>query len=477
MFSPFAHQAHELTLSATAPWRGLFWEPGLGKTKTILDTAASMVAAKLIEGVLVLAPNGVHANWSREEIPAHLPPDLQTNVFTYHSSKASGKAYQAAAEAFLKARHPLSILLMSFDAIMTDAGSKFARRFLDSRDCLYVLDESHLIKTPGSKRTKRVMASAVYAPFRRVCTGTLVENSPFDAYSQVKWLNPNAWDELGCSNSLAFKNYFGNWEQMRTRDGACYPLLKSYKNLGDLNRIILAHGSRLLKEDCLDLPPKLYSTRSFDLSPAARRIYDELRTEYQAQFDDGQLTAALAIQRMVRLQQVTSGFLPTDDDETKRPIEDTNLRVNLLSETVESLGDTPGIVWAKYDLDIDYITERLRKEGYKVTVLDGRTKDRQASMEAFQKTGEAQWMVAKPSVGGTGFTLTRARVQVHYNTTFDPVSRKQSEDRSHRIGQEHPVLIIDLVATNSIDGYIIRNLRKKKATSNIVMGDPPRDWI
>lgn len=462
---------------------GLFHEPGLGKTKTILDNVTHLVDAKAINGLLVLAPNGVHRNWESDEIPTHLPEDLlaASKTFTWSTNKKGTLAHRGDAEALLRYGGPLAILLMSYNAIMTDEGAAYARRFLDRFRCLYDLDESHRIKTPGAKRTKRVLASAKYARFRRINTGTFVSNSPFDAYTQLRFLNERVWHEIGCPTYLAFKNVFGVWEkrwngaQQRQFDS-----LKEYKNLDVLHRFVDANGSRLLKDDVLDLPPKVPSTRYFELNKEQQRVYDELREDFFTIRESGLLTTQLAISRLVRFQQCTSGYLPaSDEDDRLLPLGTTNPRLACLLETLEELQDVPTIVWAKYTEDVDLITAALAQEGVPFVRYDGKVSDdeREEAKRRYQKDGTARVFVSKASVGGEGLTLTRTRAEVFYNTTFNPSERIQAEDRAHRIGLKHPLLIVDLVARGTIDEYILENLRKKADTSAVVMGDNLRGRI
>jgi SNF2 family DNA or RNA helicase len=472
----------ELRPSLDRPCFGLFHEPGLGKSKSAIDYGTYLADRKDINGMIVLAPNGVHRNWEREEIPTHMPEDLVTasKSFCWNTGKSDTKTFQADAEAFLRFDGPMTTLMASYDSLMTKSGANFIWRYLKKRRCLMIGDESHFFKTPSSKRTLRTLAAAQYAPFRRALTGTLVDNSPFDVYTQIKFLNDSAWDAIGCSTAAAFRAMFGVWQKSHGAGGREFDQLVDYKNLDILHRIVDAHGSRLLKDDVLDLPPKLYTKRHFELTPVQRRAYQELREEFLTIHEGGLLTAPLAITRMIRLQQVTSGYLPTDaDKECVVPLGDTNPRLSLLMEVVEEIKDQPTIIWAKYNEDVRLIMEALRKNGYSAVQYDGSIGDDEKlrNKERFQKKGDTQFFVSKSSVGGTGLTLTRAQVEIFYNTTFGLGKRKQAEDRVHRIGLLHPVLIIDLVAMNSIDGYILRNLREGRDTAAVVMGDPIRAWI
>lgn len=479
--APFSHQKTELEAHGRDGVRGLFWEMGTGKTKPVCDSFVAMNDAGEITGLLVLAPNGVHRNWERNELPLHFPPDVfdRSRIFAWQTQRASTKWHAKAAAELLAYRDGPAVLLMSYNAIMTKLGGKFARKFLDTFRCLYALDESQFAKTPGAARTKRVLASSRYAPVKRILSGTLIDNSPFDAYAQIKFLDPHAWDGLGCSTFAAFKTQFGVFVKAHGKGGKEFDQCVEFKSLHLLNRVIATYGSRVLRDDVLDLPPKLYTTRYFELSPEQKRVYQEIRDEFETILDDGDtLTAALAISRMLRLQQVTSGYLPSDSDATLRPLGKDNPRLKLLVETLEGAPDGKRVVWAKFRNDIQLIAAACKAQGWSHRIYDGSVKDdrRLENLEAFQR-GEVDVFVANPAAGGTGINLSVANVIVYYNTTFKLGERLQSESRTDRYGQTRSMLYVDLAAQGTIDEYIIRALRKKLGIAAICMGDSIRAWL
>jgi SNF2 family DNA or RNA helicase len=476
---PFKHQKAEYNLSKDMPVRGLYWEMGTGKTKPVLDTAAYLAEKGKINALMVLAPNGVHRNWAVDEIPKHLPNSIMktAEICLWLTSKASTKKFQFAAKNVLNHKG-FSILLMSYDSMMTDKGRKYAKAFLTERDCLYVLDESPRIKSPGAKRTRRVLESGGYASYRRILTGTLVDDKPFDVYTQIKFLDPHAWREYGVSNFSAFKNLFGVWEKGYARDRE-YPVLVSYRNMKLLRDIVAKYGSRVTKEQVLDLPPKSYTKRYFSLTAEQKRVYKQIQDEFEVLLQCGEvLSADLAITRLLRLQQVTSGYLPSDMDDDLRPIDGKNPRLDALLSCVEEAGSSQIIIWAKYRNDITVILQELKKLGISAVRYDGECNDDQMahSIDSFRE-GKAQVFVSNPAKGGEGITLVNANLMIYYNNYFKLSYRLQSEDRFHRIGQTRKTTIIDLAAEDTVDEHIINTLRDKKELASVVQGDTIRDWI
>ncbi len=479
----YAHQREQFERSKDLPGFAFWWEMGCAKTAPTIWTAAHLYTEGKIDALLVLAPNGVHANWTVEEIPDHLPDELKANTkcMTWFSKKAYGKGGKLAVGVSkelkeLMEHKGLSVLVASYDAIMADLGAVAIKEFLTKRKCLYVLDESGRIKTPGVKRTKRISASAKYAPFRRVLTGTPVDNNPMDIYTQIRFIRPDVWLDMGIANFSQFKSRFGIWEAVKTPQGGRFEKLVRYLDLPVLKAAAAEVGDRRLKADVLDLPEKIYTRRTFDLNPEQRRVYKELKEELRADLKDGsEVTAELAIVRMLRMSQIASGYVGNDDEELVALGE--NVRMKCLKDTLE---DVEGhvIIWGRYNIEIDCIRQMLGEQD--AVYYDGRTsdEDKAKALVRFQREGSARFFVAKPSAAGRGLTLHRAKTMIYVSNSFSLEERLQSEDRAHRAGMSNePVNYIDLVARDTMDGYILQSLRRKRNLAAEITGDELPSWV
>lgn len=278
----------------------IFPSGNCGKSKPTVDTANYLYRQGKIDAVIVLAPNGVHRNWIEGEVPDHTPDDIMGEVFgvAFSSEKAGTKKHQRLIEAAVKHRG-LSWLAMAYESFTTKNGKAAISDFLQYRKVLYVSDEAHRIKSHDSPRVKSILASAKYAPYRRLLTGTPVAVGPFDLYSQMLFLDPKFWKRHGLSTFVEFKRYFAEftkgwnpnavrWERDPTtgrsvqKFGAEYPILKNYRRLDELQALLKSHSSRKTKAEVLpDLPPKNYRRVAFQLTPEQRRMYDELSSEFQ----------------------------------------------------------------------------------------------------------------------------------------------------------------------------------------------------
>lgn len=474
---PFDHQLDHFNAHRDTPRRALFMEMGTGKTKCVIDNTQYLYLKGEIDTLLVLAPNGVHRNWITDELPVHMPQWLldQSLMFFWNHGKSHSLQYKEQLKK-LFTHEGLVIVTLPYTSLITKNCKKFLYDFLDKRKCFYVADEAVHFKNPNAKRTKTIHASAKYAQWRRVLTGTPLENGPFDAYSIMKFLDLGFWKQYELDNYAMFKNHFGVFKTHQYGERGV-DLLVGYRRLDELGKILREHSDRVLKDDVLDLPPKLYTKRYFQITKEQRRIYDELKDEYMAWItDDDQVTAPLAITRLLRFQQVVSGYIPTPDgEEPIHDIGDVNPRLNMLEDIIEET-TTQGIIYAKFTRDIDKIMRLLGPE--KAVRYDGQVDDdeRAENKLLFQK-GKRQWFVANQAVASEGLTLVQAKKVVYYNNTYRLGQRLQSEDRAHRPGQNDPVLYEDLVAEDTVDVAIVNSLRTKRDIALLVLGDEFKSWI
>jgi SNF2 family DNA or RNA helicase len=477
---PFDHQLqHILNQCESKAW-GLFWEQGTAKTKPIIDTAVYLYKQGMINRLLVVAPSGVERNWASDELPKHVPPEfsLEIAVQVFYNNKKHTKKHKQEINRLFRFSG-LQVLLVSYDAALTKEGKKMIMLFLQRGRCLYVLDESHNIKAPGAKRTKSIIAQSKYAKYKRLLTGTPISHGPFDVYSQVRFLDEDFWKRRGIYTFAEYKSYFGEFytraqcELDKGYDPGFDKLLR-YKNLDKLNEWLSEITDRVLKDDVLDLPPKLYTKRYFEMSSEQKSIYNELKEELMVQIGDDLITAELPIVKLLRFQQISCNYLPSGEEEPVHKISKTNPRLQVM-EGIRDETFHPVIVWARFREDVNQLMDILPR----AVRYDGAVDDDEAERNkmAFQ-AGDAQYFVGTAQKGGPGLTLTQAKTVVYYSNSFRLIDRLQSEDRAHRAGMdEHPVNIIDIVGCDCVDEHIVTNLRDKRDIATIIQGDEWKDWI
>lgn len=472
---PYAHQREALQATAPQKFAALLMDPGTGKTKVSIDTMAWLYRNRGLRRVVVIAPNHVHVNWTEEELPKHMTEAVPFDAFEWISKKTKSKSFQRAFAEFLKKTPShLKILSINVDAITTAAGFKAIKSVLDDGVSMVIIDESTDIKTPGAKRTRRATAIGRRAEYRRILSGLPDPEGPLDMFSQLRFLSPH----LVGSRFAEFKARYCEFEQVYVGQGKTVEKVSGYRHLDELQGIISSCSYRATK-DVLNLPPKVYMPKDwFDLSPQQRRMYDELREEWRTQYESGEeVTESLGIVRQMRLQQIASGYVPTDDAERDDPVKlipGPNPRVERLID-ITRRAQPPFIIWVRFKLDAGLLCDALGKDAVR---YDGDTKDSEKLpiRTAFQ-AGEIPYLVASPMSMSRGFTLHRARTVIYFSHYWGLEPRIQSEDRAHRAGLKHTVNYHDICGRDTIDEKIIQALRDKDDVARIVIGDQKREWI
>ena len=453
---PFEHQRKTFYLSRDQKVFALLMEQGTGKTKVVIDNSAYLYSKGEIQSLVVIAPNGVHRNWIRE-VETHLPDWCKYEI-TYYRSGMNKKETEAFVNV-LNSRDCLKIFTFNVEAFTSPSAINWMERILLSNEVMLVVDESTRIKTPGAKRTKLITKFGKQAKYKRKLTGTPITKNAADVYAQFKFLDPQI---LGYDSFYSFRNQYcvlGGFEGRQ---------IIAYKNLDELSRNVEGHSFRVLKKDCLDLPPKIYQRHFVQMSERQKKMYGTMKRGFIAELEGNLIEAPEAITRLLRLQQILCGWFPTENERVQ-PIDEKNPRIEALKEILEGI-EGKAIIWARFRADIRAI-ERLLGD-LAVSYHGGVDSDaREVAIDRFQK-GDAKYFIGTPQAGGTGITLTAAEYVIYYSNSFDLEQRLQSEDRAHRISQTKNVTYIDIECQKSIDSKIIKALRDKKNIADIITKDP-----
>ena len=480
---PFKHQAKLHRATKDRKFFALFWEMGTGKTLAMIMLTVYLYLKGEIDALLVIAfPKGVHRMWLLEELPLHMPDDLPYTSHIWRAGDLDRVGSRKALAALIKAPG-LVVLTMNIEALSTGKGRDMAREFLTKRRALFVLDEGSCIKNSKTKRTKVIIGVkqtgglAALALYRRLLTGTPVTESPFNLFTIGRFLD---YTILGFNNIWAFKHFYGEWNK-RINHALNQPFeeLLEYRNLDKLKRDIAPHSSRVLKSECLDLPPKLYEKRPIELTPAQCQAYNSLVNEFQLLLDeDTMITVPLAITRLMKLQQITSGFIRHGDGEDETYVivsEQKNPRLLALIDILEEISGQL-IIRARFLFDTDAICRILTKCGISYIRYDGSNPNKDRDLDLF-KAGKKKVMVATLRSGAYGENLQMANTVIYYSNDFSLETRLQSEDRLHREGQHNPVTYIDMIAEGTVDEQIVEALRAKWDIARYMTGDKLREWI
>lgn len=451
---PFDHQLKAFNLSRKSKEFALFLEMGCGKSAILLWTAADLWRSGEIDTLIIFSPKGVNFQWVEEQVPLHLPKFVNHKTFIY---QAGGKIKQEL-EKFLKETPPETLKIISFntDALSSDSGRALVQMVLSRSKALMAVDESSKIKSPGALRTKAAIKFGKMAAYRRILSGSPVTRGIEDLYSQLRFLNE---DCLGFRSFYSFRDHFcimGGFQQR---------VITGYKHQDEIQERLAGIAFIVKKEDCLDLPEKQYVIREIELGTEQRKLYDQLRDELYIELEGETITVALAIVKLLRLQQISNGFI--SDNDNIQELAGSNPRLEALKDICEQT-DGKIIIWARFRHDINLIMKELGKAAVR---YDGATdtKQRIENIKLFKEDPSVRFFVGNPQAGGMGLNLTVATTVVYFSNSFDADIRWQSEDRAHRIGQTSRVTYIDIVARNTVDRQLLSSLRRKKNIADDVM--------
>ena len=470
---PYEHQFKALKKSWDREFYGLFMEMGTGKSKVLIDEIASLYLRGTITAALIIAPKGVYRNWERGELPTHMPDQVPTLVAAWKAPSEMSKKDKEDLKNILIPNGKLRILLMNVEAFSSTKGTKYAAQFLHKSSALMAVDESTTIKTPSASRTKNVLRVGKLAQYRRIMTGSPVTKNPLDIFSQLEFLSPTILKQ----NYWAFRSRYALMRNVNFGPRSTQ-LVVGFQRLPELNKVVEQHSYRVLKEDCLDLPDKVYEKRFVSLTPEQVKAYEEMRRFNMTELEGEVMTSLSSLTALIRLHQISCGHVTLDSGETKA------LKSNRMNELLNVLDEVEGkvIIWASYRFDLKHIEEILKnKFGEESTASyfgDTKDKDRQDIVERFQdKNSKLKYFVGNPSTGGYGLTLTAAHTVIYYSNTYDLEKRMQSEDRAHRIGQVNKVTYIDLISEGTVDEKIVQSLRSKIDIASAVMGEDVKEWL
>ena len=468
---PYEHQRVALEKSHSQRNYAYFMEMGCGKSKVLIDNITWLYEGGHIDTAIVVAPKGVYRNWQISEIPAHLPEDIEHEVYVWNPNP--NKTQTNHLTEGVTQREKLRILLVNVEGFATPKVRKYLEMFVRGSAFLLAVDESTTIKNPKAKRTKALVALGKGASFRRILTGSPVTKSPMDLYSQCEFMDKRL---LGFDSYFSFQGRYAITRTQRMGNHS-FQQVVGYRNLDELSTKLDRFSYRVTKEDALDLPDKVYTIRHVALTDEQLKHYMSLKNAAIALLDDGELVSAPAVMtQLLRLQQVLCGHLMTDDGEL---VEFKTKRLDALLETIEEMAGKV-IIWSRFRYDIIAIVATLAKAYGSGSVVSyfGDTTDeqRQNAITSFQ-FGDARFFVANPQTAGYGLTLTAATNVIYYANDFNLETRVQSEDRCHRIGQKNTVTYVDFLSKGTIDEYIVKSLRAKIDLSAKTLGEEARKWL
>jgi hypothetical protein len=498
---------------------------GLGKTKLTLDTASFMWMNSWIDALLVFGNCGSYSNWV-EACAEHIPDEV-TWVCGIWSSKKTKKQKEVLRTLLYKTyeKRTLIIFIVNIEAMSHKSGIELVNVFLDHfpKKVMSVVDESTTIGNPTSARTKAMFKVRDKSIVRRILTGSMVDNSPFNCYSQFEFLKSSC---LGFSSFVSFKNFYSkgtgkvimdrtamqllvakfeedrkkglplryvpsmiggmqeietvkkaigddawNYLRSRHRNLRCFNTQIEYQNLDDLQKRIAKVAYIIKKEGNIDLPPQLPDVlRYVDMTPEQEKVYNELKENCIAQLSETEVVSVrVAITKLLRLHQIACGHTKSDEGVITR------IPNNRVTSLLDVLEETTGrvIIWNTFVDNIreiyDAIAEKYGTESVMHYYGETKEEDRELVKKYFKRGTEKdglRFLVANASTGGYGNNFTAATYSIYFGYDFDNNIHHQTRDRTYRIGQTEPTSYVYLACPDTVDIKILNALRTKTDISN-----------
>jgi SNF2 family DNA or RNA helicase len=466
---PFDHQLIALDKSWSKKVYALFMEMGTGKTKVIIDNIGILKQQNEINIAVIVAPKSVYLNWENE-FNTHLSDEVPYKIYAWNRDKNETEVTNAILD------NKLGVYLINVEALSHQSGVKFLKDvLLRYRNSIMVIDESTTIKNQSAIRSKNILKLSQTPKYKRVLTGSPVTKSPLDLYTQCNFLSP---DLLGFTSYYTFRARYAVMDQIRVGQDRFILAPKYYTNLEELEGKLKTFSYRVRKDECLDLPEKIRQQRIVDLTLQQRKTYDELKQRALAIIEDDTVSFNNKLTELLRLHQISNGFLKDDSGVLHSFPNCPKLKelLNIIEETEDKV-----IIWANYVYNIETIMQTLEERyGKNSTVAiygEIDTEDRQKAVQRFQEDPSCRFFVGNPSTGGFGLTLTAASYVIYFSNNFNLEVRQQSEDRAHRIGQKRSVTYIDILTQKTVDEHILKALQSKLTISAKTLGENVRAWL
>lgn len=472
---PFKHQSDVLLLSADSVYWAYFLEPGLGKSKLLLDNAAYLYEKGEIEALVISTVKAVCPTFEFIEVPTHVPERIDRAIFRYDAAKVNNKEFKKAWEAFLK--------FDGFKIFIFNVEGAFSKNLTDMMRDLYKIignrymmgiDESTTIKTHTAKRSKAIIKFSRAAKYRRILTGTPITNGPLEVFGQAMALAPPE-KILGHKSFYSFRNYYANMEK-KTFGNRSFQVVTGYKNTEELTELMSTFSSIIKKEDALDLPEKIYSKVIVEMTKTQKAMYEKLKQEAIIELEEqGEMVEVTNILTMlVKLHQIVCGQLKYEDENGNQKY--ASIENNRISTLMELLSLERGkvVIWANYRQSLRDVSKAISDEYGKNSVIEYHggvgPNEKEVAAKRFQDPEDpCRFFVANPQSAGMGLTLTQSDLAIYYSNDYSLGSRIQSEDRIHRISQVNHARYIDLVSPDTVDEKIIKALTSKKNFANKVV--------
>lgn len=436
---------------------GLLFEMGCGKTLTAIAIAGELYKEGKIKRLLITAPSSVCAVW---------PKELENFAeFKFKAEVLLGEKQKRLKKLEKLNYYPLEklkIAVINYESTHRDG---IFQALQDWAPDMIIADESQRIKTHSAAQSKAMHAFGDLAKYKLILSGTPVQNNAVDIYSQYRFLDKKIFG----ANFFAFRNRYCQMGGFNK-----YQII-GYKHMDELIQKSHSIAYRVKKSECLDLPEKTFINRYIELEPKDRRLYDQVRKASFAELENGEtITAQTVLIKLLRLRQLTGGFLQADDSD--KPEQVNTAKINALSDILDDYVIETGkkvVIFATFRAELNAIQKLVESKKIGFQRIDGSVPldARGEIVNNFQTNDETKVFIAQTRTAGLGITLHAASLAVFYSLDFNYADYAQACDRIHRIGQSEKCTYIHLMIEHSVDAKILNAIHKKDNIAKSVVDD------
>jgi len=455
--NPYEHQLRGYNLACrsmgiigetfVSPGFALLMEMGTGKTITSIAVAGQAYLSGKIKRLLILAPKSIVSVWEEEF--------SKFADFPYSLSVLQGSSVKKVEILNSIPNKGLEVAVVNYDSI-----TLIEKELTAWNPDFLICDESSKIKNPTAKMSKATHKLAKLCSYRLILTGTPIQNNPLDFFSQYKVLDESIFGK----SFYVFKNEYavlGNFNQ---------PI--GWRNLAELVKKAHSIAFRVTKEEALDLPETTDIIRSISFEDKAQKLYKKFVKDSYTELSKGEVTATNILTRLLRLQQITGGFL-RPDEESDRYEKVSSAKLDTLEDIVDTAvsENKKLVVIARFIPEITEICKLLESKKIKYAKVCGEVKDRAAEVDAFQNNPECMVFVGQLQTVSMGLTLTASSTMVFYSLSYNFADYSQAKARIHRIGQRNTCQYIHLVVKDTIDETVLKALEQKENIATKIVDD------
>lgn len=437
--------------SEPAPSSGaaLLMEMGTGKTITSIAVAGAMHQVGKVRRVLIVAPLSILGVWE-EEFAKFADFDYSLSILTGSIRKKADTLHQMRGNI-------LQIVVINYESAW-----RMEKELLKWNADLVIADEGHKIKTHNISASITMHKLGAKARYKLLLTGTVITNKAIDVFSQYKFIDPTVFGE----SFYSFRNRYFDMVGY----GNHTPVLKKFRER-ELTEKLHSIAFRATKAECLDLPETMDAIRHVDLEPAAMKTYRNLIKDSYAELTNGEVSVTNVLTRLLRLSQLTGGFIGDDESGSVQKISEAKMKAleDILDASRQE--NKKLVVIARFVPEIHAICKMLDQHGILYSLIMGGVKDRAEQVARFQNNPEVSVFVGQIATAGMGITLTAASTMVFYSLDYSMSNFEQTKARIHRVGQKNNCTYLYLAAKGTVDEKVLRALRRKADLAKALVDD------